>query len=203
MKYDLIFYISKKTSYCERAARRALGKIDAEPHRIVGATTPTELGAEVSHSLRICPMAVIIGGLGSDYDDNLATVLSRVFSNSSLTLENMRKLKSADGDEGYIIRYRSQILLALPDSPDAVEELCTDELLSFIKDKLDPEYDPEDEYETEPDHELDHAPKPEEAEDDTEQTDDTDTADTEEAPAGQDEPTEHERSEESSVELPE
>ena len=136
MKYDLIFYISKKTSYCERAVRKSLKSIGGEAHRVVGATTPIELGEEVSHSLRICPMAIIIGGLGSDYDDNLATVLSRVFSNSSLTLDNMRRLSSQSGAVGYIIRYRSQILLALPDSPEDIEELFSGELLSYIGDKL-------------------------------------------------------------------
>ncbi len=136
MKYDLIFYISKKTSYCEKALRKALGRISGEPYRIVGATSPTELGAQVSRSLSVCPMAVIIGGLGSDEDDNLATVLSRVFSNSSLSLDNMRRLSSESGTAGYIVRYKSQILLALPDSPEGISEMLTDDLLSYIKDKL-------------------------------------------------------------------
>lgn len=136
MKYDLIFYIAKKTSYCERAVRRALLTVGGEPHRIVSATSPTELGEEVSHSLRLCPMAVIIGGLGVDGDDNLTTVLSRVFSNSTLTLENMRKLTCESGETGYIIRYKNQILLALPDSPAAIEAMCGEELLHFIEEKL-------------------------------------------------------------------
>lgn len=136
MKYDLIFYMSKKTSYCEKALRRSLSAIGGEPHRIVGATSPTELGAEVSRSLSVCPMAVIIGGFGSDEDDNLATVLSRVFSNSALTLDNMRRLSSESGETGYIIKYKSQILLALPDSPEDISDMLTDDLLSYIGDKL-------------------------------------------------------------------
>ena len=137
MKYDLIFYISKKTSYCEKAIRKALASIGGEPHRIVRAVTPTELGAQVTGSLKICPLAVIIGGLSSDYDDNLANVLSRVFSNSTLTLENMRKLSADSGCAGYIVRCKSQILLALPDSPEDITQMCSEELLEFIKDKLD------------------------------------------------------------------
>ena len=136
MKYDLIFYISKKTGYCERALRKALAQIAAEPNRIVSATSPTMLGEEVSHSLRICPLAVIIGGFGSSDDDNLATVLSRVFSNSTVGLENMRKLRAESGSEGYIVRYKNQILLALPDSPKDIREMLGDELLEFIKDKI-------------------------------------------------------------------
>lgn len=139
MKYNLIFYLSKKTSYCEKALKKALDPIGGEAHLITSATTPVELGAQVSRSLRICPLTVIIGGFNSYEDDNLRTVLSRVFSNSSLTLENMRKLSAESGSEGYIVRDKNQILLALPDSPDDVTEMCSDELLAYISDKLDTE----------------------------------------------------------------
>ena len=71
-------------------------------------------------------------------DDNLATVLSRVFSKSPLSLENMRKLTSQNGTDGYIIRYKTQILLALPDSPEDIESMFSEELLSYISDKLSP-----------------------------------------------------------------
>lgn len=135
MKYNLIFYISKKTSYCEKAVRKALSVIGGDVYRITGATTPVALGEEVSRSLKICPLTVIVGGFNSMDDDNLATVLSRVFSNSALTLDNMRKLSSDSGKEGYIIRYKSQILLALPDSPQDIEAMCSEELLNFIKEK--------------------------------------------------------------------
>ena len=136
MKYDLIFYISKKTSYCEKAVRRALCTIGGEVHRITCAVTPVALGEEVAHSLKLCPLTVIVGGFGSMEDDNLATVLSRVFSNSALTLDNMRKLRAEGGAEGYIIRYKTQILLALPDSPRDIEEMLSDKLLQYIEEKL-------------------------------------------------------------------
>lgn len=137
MKYNLIFYLAKKTSYCERALKKKLSTIDGEVHQITSAITPTALGEEVVHSLKICPLTVIIGGLSSNDDDNLATVLSRVFSNSSLSLDNMRKLSSVGGtNEGYIIRCKNQILLALPDNPADAEAMCSEELLNYIKEKL-------------------------------------------------------------------
>ena len=64
-----------------------------------------------------------------------SSVLS-VFSNSSLSLDNMRRLSSKNGTAGYIVRYKSQILLALPDSPEGIAEMLTDDLLSYIDDKL-------------------------------------------------------------------
>ena len=136
MKYDLIFYISKKTSYCEKAVVKALRDIGGEPHRITAATDPTALGELVSKGLKTCPLTVIIGGFNSDDDDNIETVLSRVFSKSALTLENMRKLSTESGKEGYIIRYKTQVLLALPDSPEDIAAMCSESLLSYIGEKL-------------------------------------------------------------------
>ncbi|MBQ7219211.1 MAG: hypothetical protein IJS27_06850 [Ruminococcus sp.] len=136
MNYDLIFYIAKKTGYCEKRIKRVLGTIGGESHRIVSATSPTALGEEVTHSLRICPVAVIIGGLRSLDDDNLATVLSRVFSIAGISLNNMRKLSAKSGAQGYIIRYSSQMILALPDNPDDIESMLSEEVLGYIKEKI-------------------------------------------------------------------
>ena len=136
MKYDLIFYLSKKTSYCEKAVTKALAVIGGEPYRITAATEPTALGELVSRGLKTCPLTVIIGGFRTDDDDHIETVLSRVFSKSSLTLENMRKLRSESGKEGYVIRYKTQILLALPDSPEDITAMCGEKLLAYIDEKL-------------------------------------------------------------------
>lgn len=135
MKYDLIFYIAKKTGYCEKRLRRILKTAGCDTNRIVSATSPSMLGEEVTHSLRLCRLAVIVGGLRSMEDDNLATVLSRVFSLAGISLSNMRKLTASD-KEGYVIRYKNQMILALPDEPDAIEAMLSQELLDYIKDKL-------------------------------------------------------------------
>ncbi len=153
MKYHLIFYISKKTSYSEKAVKKRLNTIGGEAHRIVNATTPALLGEEVGRGLRTCPLTVIVGGLGSAGDDNLATVLSRVFSNSSLSLNNMRRLTNGNGATGYVIRYKNQILLALPDSPEDIGDLCSDGLLSYISEKTTPgDKKPETDGKPEPDN---------------------------------------------------
>ncbi len=136
MKYDLIFYIAKKTGYCEKRLRKTLEGVGFEPNRIVSATSPPLLGDEVTHSLRLCRLVVIIGGLHSPNDDNLATVLSRVFSIAAIPLGNMRKLTADNAAEGYIIRYKSQMILALPDSPDDIEALLNEDVLQYIKEKL-------------------------------------------------------------------
>ena len=141
MKYDLIFYIAKKTGYCEKRLKRIMAGVGLEPNRIVSATSPTHLGEEVTHSLRLCRLTVIIGGLRSPYDDNLETVLSRVFSIAGIPLKNMRKLpaKGASGDSsvGYLIRCKSQMIMALPDDPDLIEQILTGDILDYLRAKLD------------------------------------------------------------------
>lgn len=137
MKYDLIFYIAKKTGYCEKRLKQIMMPIGLEPNRIVNATSPTMLGEEVVHSLRLCRLAVIVGGLRSPDDDNLATVLSRVFSVApGISLRNMRKISCLNGSEGYIIRCKSQMILALPDNPDEIEEMLSHNVLEYISQKL-------------------------------------------------------------------
>ena len=135
MKYDLIFYIATKTGYCEKRLRAKMKTIGAVVNRVAGATAPSELGEEVMHGLKLCPLVVIVGGLHSMDDDNLATVLSRVFSNSTLTLDNMRKITAPSGSTGYIIRYKSQMILALPDVPEDIDAILSDDLLAYMEEK--------------------------------------------------------------------
>lgn len=136
MKYDLIFYLSKKTAYCEKRLRMMLSSIGGELRQVSSAREPVALGERVCESLRICPLAVIVGGLRSADDDNLSVVLSRVVSNSGLTPENIRRLSSDSGAAGYIIRCKRQILLALPDEPDDIESMLGEDLLRYLKDKI-------------------------------------------------------------------
>lgn len=136
MKYDLIFYLSKKTGYCERRLRAELAKADGEPRRIVSAREPVALGERVCESLAVCPLVVIVGGMRSADDDNLSIVLSRVMSRAGLTLENTRRLSAPSGAQGYIIRCKQQILLALPDNPNDIAQMFSDDLLRYIGDKI-------------------------------------------------------------------
>ena len=48
----------------------------------------------------------------------------------------MRRLTCDSGAEGYIVRYKSQMLLALPDHPDDIEAMLTEDVTAYIKEKL-------------------------------------------------------------------
>lgn len=132
MKYDILFYKSRKTSYCEKALRAKLSCADMSVNRVIASVAPTKLGETLCESLRLCNLVVIIGGFSKNDSENLVTVLSRAMSNSSLTLSNIRKLKGAITD-GYIIKCNKQMIIALPDNPQEIEFLLSDSFLEYLK----------------------------------------------------------------------
>ncbi len=132
MKYDVLFYKSRKTSYCEKALKGKLKTIELSPNRVIASVAPTKLGETLCESLTLCNLVIIIGGFSVNDDENLITVLSRAMSNSGLNLKNIRKLKGAIYD-GYIIKYNKQMIIALPDNPSEIEFLLNDNFLEYLK----------------------------------------------------------------------
>lgn len=132
MKYDILFYKSRKTSYCEKSLKNRMKEIDFEQNRIISQVTPVNLGETLCESLRLCNCVVIIGAFSKNDSENLVTVLSRALSNTQLTLGNVRKLKGAIID-GYVIKYNKQTVIALPDNPSEIEYLLSDAFLDYLK----------------------------------------------------------------------
>ena len=125
MKYDVLFYKSRRTSYCEKSLKNRLDKIQLSANRIIASVAPTKLGETLCESLTLCNLVILIGGFSKNDSENLVTVLSRAMSNSGLTLSNTRKLRGAVND-GYMIKYDKQIIIALPDNPPEIEFLLSD-----------------------------------------------------------------------------
>lgn len=136
MKYDVLFYKSRKTSYCEKALKNKLSTIDMSENRVIASVAPTRLGETLCESLTLCNCVVIIGGFSVNDSENLSTVLSRALSNSGLNLKNTRKLKGAIYD-GYIIKYNKQMIIALPDNPNEIEFLLNDSFLEYLRSVYD------------------------------------------------------------------
>lgn len=132
MKYDILFYKSRKTSYCQKALKKKLSEINMNVNRIIASVAPTKLGETLCESLTLCNCVVIIGGFSINDDENLSTVLSRAMSNSGLNLNNVRKLKGAIYD-GYVIKLNKQMIIALPDNPDEIEFLLNDSFLTYVR----------------------------------------------------------------------
>lgn len=131
MKYDLLFYKSRKTANCEKALKAKLSNALMSANRIIASVKPENLGEILCQSLTLCNCVVIIGGFSKNDNENLITVLSRAMSNSGLTLSNTRKLKG-DTTDGYIIKYNKQTIIALPDSPRDIETILTDDFITYL-----------------------------------------------------------------------
>ena len=132
MKYDVLFYKSRKTSYCEKALKSRLGEIDMSVNRVIGSVLPTMLGETLCQSLTLCNCVVLIGGFSHNDSENLITVLSRAISNSGLGLSNIRKLKGGITD-GYMIKYDKQIIIALPDNPAEIDFILNESVIRYLK----------------------------------------------------------------------
>ena len=132
MKYDILFYKSRKTSYCQKALKKKLSEINMNVNRIIASVAPTKLGETLCESLTLCNCVVIIGGFSINDEENLITVLSRAMSNSGLNLNNVRKLKGAIYD-GYVIKLNKQMIIALPDNPNEIDFLLNDSFLTYVR----------------------------------------------------------------------
>ncbi|MBQ0098567.1 MAG: hypothetical protein KBS62_06515 [Oscillospiraceae bacterium] len=125
--------MSRKTSNCEKRIEQYLKPIGFEENRVLSCTTPLDLGEILCKSLTLCHICIIVGGLDHNSDENISTVLSRVFSNAGISLQNVRKLQSESGQTGYLVRYKSQAIIVFPDSPDDIETMLDNKLAEYLE----------------------------------------------------------------------
>ena len=134
MKCDLIFYLARKTSYCEKALKKQLSELSLDLNQVTASTTPVMLGEKLIESLNRCNLVFIIGGLGFSGKNGLSEVLSKALSATKVTSSDIRKLRNDLGKQyGYLIRCGRQMIVALPDKPEELSEMFTPALVNLIK----------------------------------------------------------------------
>lgn len=137
MKCDLIFYLARRTSYCEKALKKQLEKLSIGLNQVTASTTPVMLGEKLIESLNRCNLVFIIGGLGFTGKNGLSDVLSKALSQTKVTSSDVRKLRNNIGKQyGYLIRCGKQMIIALPDRPEELEEMFSPALVKCIKENL-------------------------------------------------------------------
>ena len=137
MKCDLIFYLARKTSYCEKALKKQLEKIGLGLNNVTASTTPVMLGEKLITSLSRCNLVFIIGGLGFSGKIGLSDVLSKALSTTKVTPSDIWRLRNDLGKQyGYLICCGKQMIVALPDKPDELSEMFSPALVSRIKDNF-------------------------------------------------------------------
>ena len=134
MKCDLIFYLARRTSYCEKALKKQLEELGIGLNTITASTTPVMLGEKLITSLSRCNLVFIIGGLGFSGKNGLSDVLSKALSSTKVTASDIKKLKNDLGKQyGYVIRCGKQMIVALPDKPEELSEMFSPALISCLK----------------------------------------------------------------------
>lgn len=138
MKCDLIFYLARRTSYCEKALRKQLEDLNLELNIITASTTPLMLGEKLVASFSRCNLVFIIGGLGFSGKSGLSDVLSKALSATKVTERDIKKLKNNAGKQyGYVIRQGKQMIVALPDKPDELSSMFSPALKNCLKSAFD------------------------------------------------------------------
>lgn len=133
MKCNLVFYLARKTSYCEKALKKALAEIDTELNTVCASTTPIMLGEKLTDALNTCNLVFIIGGLGFSGENRLSDVLSRALATTKVNISDVRRLSNSIGKNcGYLIRSGKQLIVALPDNPDELSAMLSPRLKAYI-----------------------------------------------------------------------
>ena len=141
MKCNLVFYLARKTSYCEKALKKSLMQIDTELNTICASTNPLMLGEKLTEALKTCNLVFIIGGLGFSGDNRLSDVLSRALASTKVEIGDVKKLKSENPRVfGYLIRSGKQLIVALPDNPEELTAMLSPQLKKYIADMYNLSY---------------------------------------------------------------
>lgn len=134
MKCDLIFYLARRTSYCEKALKKQLEELDMSLNIVTASTTPVMLGEKLITSLSRCNLVFIIGGLGFSGKNGLSEVLSKALSATKVNPSDIKKLRNELGKQyGYLIRCGRQMIIALPDKPEELSQMFSPALVDCIK----------------------------------------------------------------------
>jgi len=133
MKCQIVFYLAKKTSLCEKALNKVLSNADFKTTAVHFAASPVQLGETLISSLAECNVVFTVGGLYSTDNQGIENVLSCALSEHRP--EEIKKLKNKLSDyDGYVIRQDCQLIVVLPDEPDEIACLFEGALSEYLED---------------------------------------------------------------------
>ena len=124
MNCRLVFFAARKTSFCERALQKSFSELDLELVKTCLATDSEQLGNEHTDAFKKLNAVFVVGGLGFDDEKGIKSIISPV--------NDCKKLKNENGDDGYVVRAANQILILLPDEPEQIESIMQGPLRKYI-----------------------------------------------------------------------
>ena len=130
MNCRLVFFAARKTSFCERALQKSFSELDLELVKTSFATDSEQLGNELTDAFKKLNVVFVVGGLGFDDEKGIKSIISRALCET--TVNDCKKLKNENGDDGYVVRAANQILILLPDEPEQIESIMQGPLRKYI-----------------------------------------------------------------------
>lgn len=130
MNCRLVFFAARKTSFCERALQKSFSELDLELVKTCFATDSEQLGNELTDAFKNLNVVFVVGGLGFDDEKGIKSIISRALCETPVN--DCKKLKNENGDDGYVVRAANQILVLLPDEPEQIESIMQGPLRKYI-----------------------------------------------------------------------
>ena len=130
MNCRLVFFAARKTSFCERALQKSFSELDLELVKTCFATDSEQLGNELTDAFKKLNAVFVVGGLGFDDEKGIKSIISRALCEPPVN--DCKKLKNENGDDGYVVRAANQILILLPDEPEQIESIMQGPLRKYI-----------------------------------------------------------------------
>lgn len=130
MNCRLVFFAARKTSFCERALQKSFSELDLELVKTCFATDSEQLGNELTDAFKKLNVVFVVGGLGFDDEKGIKSIISRALC--EIPVNDCKKLKNENGDDGYVVRAANQILILLPDEPEQIESIMQGPLRKYI-----------------------------------------------------------------------
>ncbi len=134
MNCRLVFFAARKTSFCERALQKSFSELDLELVKTCFATDSEQLGNELTNAFKKLNVVFVVGGLGFDDEKGIKSIISRALCETPVN--DCKKLKNENGDDGYVVRAANQILILLPDEPEQIESIMQGPLRKIYYGKL-------------------------------------------------------------------
>jgi len=131
MDCRIVFYSARKTSFCERALKKSFPELGLTISGVSFAIDANTLGAELMGAFRKCNITFIIGGLDFSDSRSVKGIVSRAVADSNI--DECKKLKNENGEDGYVLRARNQLLVMLPDKPEQIEDIMQGPINRYIK----------------------------------------------------------------------
>lgn len=130
MNCRLVFFAARKTSFCERALQKSFSELDLELVKTCFATDSEQLRNELTDAFKKLNAVFVVGGLGFDDEKGIKSIISRALCETPVN--DCKKLKNENGDDGYVVRAANQILILLPDEPEQIESIMQGPLRKYI-----------------------------------------------------------------------